>query len=70
MTESLKIALAQINPTVGDVAGNAAKIRARRNEAAAMGADAVIFTEMCLSGYPVEDLVLKRMFVDEVRAAA
>jgi NAD+ synthase len=69
MTRSLKIALAQINPTVGDVAGNAAKVRARRAEAAAAGAELAIFTEMCLSGYPAEDLVLKGMFLEEVREA-
>jgi NAD+ synthase len=69
MTRTLKIALAQIDPAVGDIAGNAGKVRARRAEAAAEGADLVIFSEMCLSGYPAEDLVLKGMFLEEVRAA-
>ena len=69
MTESLKIAFAQINPTVGDVAGNRDKILAARAEAAATGADLVVASEMCLSGYPAEDLVLKPMFLDAVRDA-
>ena len=69
MASALKIALAQIDPTVGDVAGNAAKIRARRAEAAAGGADLVIFSEMCLSGYPLEDLVLKPMFLEVLAEA-
>ena len=54
---------------MGEVAGNAAKVRARRAEAAAEGAELVIFSEMCLSGYPAEDLVLKGMFLDDVREA-
>ncbi|MDO9459526.1 MAG: nitrilase-related carbon-nitrogen hydrolase, partial [Alphaproteobacteria bacterium] len=46
MTDHLKIALVQANPTVGDVAGNAALIRAARAEAAGAGADLVLFTEL------------------------
>ena len=70
MTDRLAIALAQINPALGDIAGNLALIRARRAEAAAQGADLVVTTELSITGYPPEDLVLKRMFLDEARGAA
>ena len=66
----LSIALAQINPTVGDVAGNAAKLRKARAEAAAGGADLVVYPELALSGYPPEDLVLKPMFQEAIKVAA
>ncbi|HSR72344.1 MAG TPA: nitrilase-related carbon-nitrogen hydrolase, partial [Kiloniellales bacterium] len=69
MVESLKIALAQTNPTVGDLAGNLEILRQRRAEAAALGADLVIFSELFVSGYPPEDLVLKPMFVRAAREA-
>src|SRR5215475_4534337 len=62
MSDSLKIALAQLNPKVGDVAGNLAKVRAARAEARAQGADLVLTAELMLSGYPPEDLVLKPAF--------
>ncbi len=68
MTDSLTIALAQLNPTVGDIEGNVARIRAARLAAAAGGADLVIGTELCVSGYPPEDLVLKNAFLDAVHA--
>ena len=64
MTETLAIALAQINPTVGDIDGNLDRIRAARAEAAETGADLVICGELAVSGYPPEDLVLKRAFQD------
>src|SRR5829696_1950740 len=67
--KTLKIALAQLNPTVGDVAGNAAKARTARAQAAALGADAVMFPELYLSAYPPEDLVLKPAFQDACREA-
>ncbi len=67
MTDRLSIALAQINPTVGDVAGNADRIRHARAEAA--GADLVVFPELVLSGYPPEDLVLKPAFQEACREA-
>ncbi len=70
MTDSLRIALAQINPIVGDVPGNANKIRAARAEAAAQNADLVVYGELVLAGYPPEDLVLKPAFQDACRAAA
>ena len=50
MTDRLKVGLAQLNPKVGDVAGNLAKVRAARAEAARQGADMVLFPEMVLSG--------------------
>src|SRR5215470_10270023 len=65
--DRLDIAVAQLNPTVGDVAGNLEK--ARRARAAAQGADLVVFTELFLSGYPPEDLVLKPAFQAACRAA-
>lgn len=67
--DSLKIALAQLNPTVGDVAGNADKVRRARDEAAALGADVVAFPELFIAGYPPEDLVLKPAFQAACRAA-
>ncbi|NNG03422.1 MAG: NAD+ synthase [Inquilinus sp.] len=69
MTDRLVIALAQINPVVGDIAGNLAKLRATRAEAAAAGADLVVFSELVVSGYPPEDLVLKPAFLGLVAEA-
>lgn len=69
MTDRLAIALAQINPTVGDIAGNVDKARAARARAASDGADLVVFSELILSGYPPEDLVLKPFFLDRIAAA-
>lgn len=67
MTDRLVISLAQINPVVGDVRGNLARIRAARAEAGA--ADLVVFPELSLSGYPPEDLVLKPFFLESVEQA-
>jgi NAD+ synthase (glutamine-hydrolysing) len=58
----MRVALAQVNPTVGDVDGNAAKIAEWIVRAAAAGAELAIFPELCLPGYPAEDLYLKRHF--------
>jgi NAD+ synthetase len=69
MSEQLSIALAQINPTVGDIAGNVARIRAARAAAAGQGAHLAVFPELVVSGYPPEDLVLKAAFLDAVEAA-
>jgi NAD+ synthase len=66
---TLKLAMAQINPMVGDVDGNVGRIRAARAEAARDGAQLVIFPELTLSGYPPEDLVLKDAFLDAIEAA-
>jgi NAD+ synthase len=65
-TDRLAIAVAQLNPTVGDIAGNADKARRARAEAA--GADLVALPELFLSGYPPEDLVLKPAFQAACRA--
>jgi NAD+ synthase len=56
---SFKLALAQLNPVVGDIEGNLEKARAARASAADAGADLIAFTELYLTGYPLEDLVLK-----------
>jgi len=64
-----KITLAQLNPTVGDVEGNAAKVRAARIRAAADGADLLVFPELFICGYPPEDLVLKPAFQAACRTA-
>ena len=58
----MKIAIAQLNPTVGDVAGNFAKALEAHEEARSQGADLVVFPELFLAGYPPEDLVLKPSF--------
>ena len=65
----LRIALAQVNSTVGDLAGNARTIVEWTRRAAARGADLVLFPEMMLTGYPVEDLALRDSFVDASIAA-
>jgi NAD+ synthase len=65
----LRIAVAQLNPTVGDVAGNLAKAREGRADAARQGADLVLFTELFIAGYPPEDLVLKPAFVEACEGA-
>jgi NAD+ synthase (glutamine-hydrolysing) len=59
----VRLALAQINPTVGDVDGNTAKIAAWIARARDQGAELVIFPELCVPGYPAEDLYLKRHFL-------
>jgi NAD+ synthase len=67
--DRLAIALAQLNPSVGDVDGNAEKVRVARKRAAADGADLVVLPEMFIAGYPPEDLVLKPAFQAACRAA-
>ena len=67
--DQFSITLAQLNPTVGDVAGNAAKVRAARARAQADGADVVVLPELFIAGYPPEDLVLKPAFQSACRAA-
>ena len=69
MTQDLAIALAQTNPKVGDVDGNLVKIRQARGEARRLGADLVVFSELNVSGYPPEDLVLKPAFQAACRTA-
>ncbi len=73
----MRVALAQINPTVGDLDANAAKIAAWIGRAREAGAELAIFPELCLPAYPAEDLYLKRHFlaanqraVEELAASA
>jgi NAD+ synthase len=66
-SDRVAIALAQLNATVGDIAGNADKVRAARREA--RDADLIVFSELFLSGYPPEDLVLKPAFQAACREA-
>jgi len=66
----LRIAVAQLNPIVGDIAGNLAKAREARADAARQGADIVLFTELFIAGYPPEDLVLKPAFIAACERAA
>jgi NAD+ synthase len=68
-SDRLAIAVAQLNPIVGDVTGNAEKVRRARQTAAADGADLVVFPELFIAGYPPEDLVLKPAFQAACRAA-
>jgi NAD+ synthase len=68
-TDRLAIALAQLNPTTGDIPGNLARARAARAEAAKQGADIILFSELFIIGYPPEDLVLKRSFQAEAMEA-
>ena len=63
ITHTIRIAVAQLNPTVGDVSGNLAKAREARADAAREGAQLVLLTELFISGYPPEDLVLKPAFI-------
>jgi NAD+ synthase (glutamine-hydrolysing) len=65
----LRVALAQINPTVGDIDGNARKIAERTAEARDQGAALVVFPELALSGYPPEDLLLKTSFLERAATA-
>ena len=64
---SLRLALAQINVTVGDVSGNGRRIVAAALEARDRGADAILFPELVISGYPPEDLVLRQDFLEACR---
>ncbi len=66
----MRLALAQINPTVGDLAGNAAIIARFTDEARAKGADLVVFPELCLTGYPPKDLLMQEGFIDAAAAEA
>src|SRR5436305_3091224 len=65
----LRLALAQVDSTVGDLAGNASAVRGWTRRAADAGAQLVAFPEMFLTGYPVEDLVFRESFVSGSRAA-
>jgi NAD+ synthase (glutamine-hydrolysing) len=65
----MRLALCQMNATVGDITGNAERIRAGIAEAAAAGAELVLFGELALTGYPPEDLLLKEHFLADAGAA-
>ena len=69
MTDCLRVAIAQLNPTMGDLAGNLALVRKARAEAAAQHADLVVTTELVMTGYPPEDLVLRQAFQDDAAQA-
>jgi NAD+ synthase (glutamine-hydrolysing) len=69
-TTTLRLALAQINPTVGDIAGNAALAVHWIAQARDAGADLVVLPELAITGYPPEDLLLKRHFIDAAEAGA
>ncbi len=69
MTDRFRIALAQLNPIMGDIHGNLTKARAARAEAAKQGADVILFPELYIVGYPPEDLVLKPALQSDAREA-
>ncbi|MDX6691581.1 MAG: hypothetical protein QOG15_3038 [Solirubrobacteraceae bacterium] len=69
MSGTLRIALSQFNATVGDIAGNAARIAADIARAREAGAELVCFPELALTGYPPEDLLLKEGFLTDARSA-
>lgn len=64
---TLRLALAQLNPTVGDLTGNASLVREALQQARAAGATMVVFPELMLTGYPPEDLLLSPHFIDATR---
>ncbi len=66
---SLRIALAQMNPLVGDIAGNAERILEQARRAQARGSDLLLLPELALTGYPPEDLLFRRQFIDQAETA-
>jgi NAD+ synthase len=69
LSQDLVVAIAQIDPTVGDIAGNLQRILDARRAAAAGGASLVVLSELVVAGYPPDDLVLKPAFQDHCRDA-
>jgi NAD+ synthase (glutamine-hydrolysing) len=69
MSKPWRLALAQVNTTVGDIAGNVRKVLSACDRAREAGANLVVFPEMVLPGYPPEDLLLRASFVEENLAA-
>jgi len=65
----VRVGLGQIDACVGDIAGNVERMAAVYGEAAEVGAELVVFPELCVCGYPPEDLLLKRHFLEDVRRA-
>ena len=63
----LKIALAQINPSIGDIDGNAAKIISEFKKAESQGCDLVVFGELAICGYKVLDLLQKKYFIAAIK---
>ncbi|HPV82540.1 MAG TPA: nitrilase-related carbon-nitrogen hydrolase, partial [Nitrospira sp.] len=61
----LRVAMAQINPTVGDIVGNTALIKTWIKEARRAKADIVAFPELAITGYPPEDLLFKPRFIED-----
>jgi NAD+ synthase (glutamine-hydrolysing) len=66
---AMRLALCQMNATVGDIEGNAERIRAGRTAAIEAGADIVLFPELALTGYPPEDLLLREHFLSDTANA-
>ena len=62
---ALRLAMAQINPTVGDLTGNSAKILEKVQQAQDLGSNLVLFPELALTGYPIEDLALSKDFLED-----
>lgn len=62
---TLTIALAQFNFTVADIPANVAKIRLSTAQAQQDGADVIVFSELCITGYPPEDLLFRRDFIEQ-----
>src|SRR4051812_6148464 len=69
MADTIRIALAQLNPHLGDLPGNADRIRAARAEAARLGADLLVTPEFSIAGYPPDDLILNPAFNAAAAAA-
>jgi NAD+ synthase (glutamine-hydrolysing) len=69
MAAAMRLALSQLNPTVGDIAGNEAKVRDHLARAREEGAQIALFPELIVTGYPPEDLLLKEHFLADARAA-
>ena len=68
MNKNLKIEIAQINFTVGDLDGNTAKIIAKYEDSKDKNLDLIIFSELAITGYPPEDLLHKPYFIKETEA--
>ena len=62
---ALRLAMAQINPTVGDLAGNSTQILEKVQQAQELGSNLVLFPELALTGYPIEDLALSKDFLND-----
>ena len=65
----LRVTLAQIEPTVGDLAGNAALIKKYTKDAVSASADVIVFPEMVLTGYPIEDFAIRASFRSASKSA-